>query len=466
MSTIQKTLTDAELARQFPAAFLWGAATASYQIEGAAREDGRGLSVWDEFAATPGKVAGGDTGEIALDHYHLMPEDVKLMKQIGLDAYRFSIAWPRILPDGQGKVNEKGLDFYDRLVDTLLAHDIRPFATLYHWDLPLTLHQQGGWLNRDTAYAFADYAEIVVKRLGDRVADWTTHNEPWCAAYLGYGIGIHAPGLKDRQSALVAGHHLLLSHGLAVPCIRAHSVAAAQVGISLNFTPAYPADDRPETLRDLALYDAFSTRWLLDPLYRGSYPEHLFEALGLNPPPIQPGDMEIISTPIEFLGINNYSRAVVIGQPTPPLADQCKTLSPVPGACYTDMAWEIYPQALTDLLVRLHSEYHVPALYVTENGAAFADTWNGDDRIEDAGRIDYLRRYIQASARAIEQGAPLRGYFTWSLMDNFEWAEGYSKRFGIIYIDYPTQRRIIKDSGHWYSSLISDFHAATQQQAE
>jgi beta-glucosidase len=459
MNTIKQTLTDAELARQFPTTFLWGAATASYQIEGAIREDGRGLSVWDEFSATPGKVAGGDTGEIAIDHYHRMSEDVQLMKQIGLDAYRFSIAWPRILPDGQGKVNEKGLDFYDRLVDTLLANSIRPFATLYHWDLPLALHQQGGWLNRDTAYAFADYVEVVVKRLGDRVANWITHNEPWCAAYLGYGIGIHAPGLKDRQAALVAGHHLLLSHGLAVPSIRAHTVASAQVGISLNITPAYPADDRPETQRDLALYDDFSTRWFLDPLYRGSYPEHLFAELELNPPPIQPGDMEIIATPIDFLGINNYSRAVVIGQPTPPLADHCTMLSPVPGSCYTDMAWEIYPQGLTDILVRLHREYHVPALYVTENGAAFADNWNGGDHVEDNGRIDYLRRYIQASARAIEQGAPLRGYFTWSLLDNFEWAEGYSKRFGIIYVDYPTQRRIIKDSGHWYANLISDFHA-------
>ncbi len=465
MNTIKQTLTDAELARQFPTTFLWGAATASYQIEGAIREDGRGLSVWDEFSATPGKVAGGDTGAIAIDHYHRMSEDIQLMKQIGLDAYRFSIAWPRILPDGHGKVNEKGLDFYDRLVDTLLANGIRPFATLYHWDLPLTLHQQGGWLNRDTAYAFADYVEVVVKRLGDRVANWITHNEPWCAAYLGYGIGIHAPGLKDRQAALVAGHHLLLSHGLAVPSIRAHSVASAQVGISLNITPAYPADDRPETQRDLALYDDFSTRWFLDPLYRGSYPEHLFAELELNPPPIQPGDMEIIATPIDFLGINNYSRAVVIGQPTPPLADHCTMLSPVPGSCYTDMAWEIYPQGLTDILVRLHREYQVPALYVTENGASFADNWSGDDHIEDNGRIDYLRRYIQAIARAIEQGAPLRGYFTWSLLDNFEWAEGYSKRFGIIYVDYPTQRRIIKDSGHWYASLLSDFHA-TQQPEE
>ncbi len=463
MDDANNALTDVELARQFPANFIWGAATAAYQIEGAAREDERGLSIWDAFSATPGKVAGGDTGDVATNHYHRMPEDVKLMKQLGLDAYRFSIAWPRILPDGRGRVNEKGLDFYERLVDNLLEHNIRPFATLFHWDLPLALHHKGGWLNRDTAYAFADYAEIVVWRLGDRISHWITHNEPWCSAYLGYGLGIHAPGLQDRQAALTAGHHVLLSHGLAVPRIRAHTPPTAQVGITLNFTPAYPADDRPETLRDVALADAFSTRWLLDPLYCGGYPEHLFEALQLNAPPIQNDDMALIATPIDFLGVNNYTRSLVRGRPspaTPPLADACDVLSPVPGACYTDMAWEIYPQALSDMLIRLHRDYHVPALYVTENGAAFSDNLNGDTRVHDPRRIDYLRRHIQAIAGAIQQGAPLHGYFVWTLLDNFEWAEGYRKRFGIVYVDYPTQRRIIKDSGHWYANLISTFHSA------
>lgn len=458
MNDSNDVLTDVELARRFPAHFLWGAATASYQIEGATREDDRGLSIWDEFSATPGKVLGGDTGDIAIDHYHHMPEDVRLMKRLGLDAYRFSIAWPRVLPEGRGRVNEKGLDFYDRLVDTLLEHEIRPFVTLYHWDLPLTLHREGGWLNRDTAYAFADYAEIMVKRLGDRVKNWITHNEPWCVAYLGYGLGIHAPGMKDRQAAVNAGHHVLFSHGLAVQRLRAHCAPEAQIGITLNFTPVYPADNSPETLRDLAQADTFVTRWLLDPLYRGSYPEHLFESMQLDPPPVCAGDMNIIATPIDFLGINNYSRSLVRGRPTPPLADDYDVLSPVPGACYTEMPWEIYPQALTDMLVRLHREYHVSALYVTENGAAFADSWNGDGQVNDPRRVDYLRRYIQACADAIQQGVPLRGYFVWSLMDNFEWAEGYSKRFGIVYVDYPTQRRIIKDSGHWYARLISDFH--------
>jgi beta-glucosidase len=458
MDDAKIALTDVELARQFPSDFVWGTATASYQIEGATREDERGLSIWDAFSATPGKVAGGDTGDIAANHYHSMPDDVKLMKQLGLDAYRFSIAWPRILPDGRGRVNEKGLDFYERLVDTLLEHNIRPFATLFHWDLPLALHHEGGWLNRDTVYAFADYAEVVVRRLGDRVANWITHNEPWCVAYLGYGIGVHAPGLQDRQAALTAGHHVLLSHGLAVPRIRAHSSPDTQVGITLNFTPAYPADSRPETLRDVALSDTFGTRWLLDPLYRGKYPEHLFEAMGLNAPPIHSGDMALIATPIDFLGVNNYTRVLVRGRLTPPLADACDVVSPVPGSCYTEMAWEIYPQALSDMLLRLHREYHVPALYVTENGAAFADNLNGDNQIHDPRRVDYLRRYIQAIAGTVQQGVPLRGYFVWSLLDNFEWAEGYSKRFGIVYVDYPTQRRVIKDSGYWYANLISSFH--------
>ncbi len=453
----------AGLAAAFPPDFLWGAATASYQIEGAAREDGRGQSIWDHFAATPGKVYRGDTGDVAADHYHLMSEDVALMAQLGLGGYRFSIAWPRILPEGRGAVNARGLDFYDRLVDTLLAQGITPFATLYHWDLPLTLEQQGGWPNRETAYVFADYAEVVAKRLGDRVAGWITMNEPWCTAYLGYGIGVHAPGVRDRQAAMNAGHHVLLAHGMAVPRLRAHSAPAVQVGITLNFTPVYPADDRPETLRDADHADAFANRWFIDPLYRGVYPEGMFEDLGLEPPPMQDGDLATISVPIDFLGVNNYTRSLVRGAPasqTPPPSDACAMVAPVPGACYTEMGWEIHPQSLTDLLVRLHREYHIPAMYVTENGAAFADVWNGEDLVRDPRRVDYLREYIGSLAQALEQDVPLRGYFVWSLMDNFEWAEGYSKRFGIVYIDYPTQRRILKESGSWYSSLLNAFRQA------
>jgi beta-glucosidase len=448
---------EAALAASFPQHFLWGAATASYQVEGATHEDGRGLSIWDEFAATPGKTYRGETGDIATDHYHLWPQDVALMADLHLNAYRFSIAWPRILPEGMGTVNARGLDFYELLVDALLAKGIQPFATLYHWDLPLALQQEGGWVNRDTAYAFADYAEIVAKRLGDRVAAWITLNEPWCSAYLSYGIGVHAPGIRDKQAAINAGHHLLLSHGLAVPRLRVHKAPTAQVGITLNFTPVYPADDRPETMRDATRASAFFNRWFLDPIVRGSYPDNLFADLGVAPPPIQEGDLATVAVPIDFLGVNNYSRSVVRGKATPPAADQCEQVAPVPGACYTEMAWEIYPQGLADLLVRLHRDYALPTLYVTENGAAFADHWEGGDHLSDPRRVEYLREHIQSLAQALAQGVPLRGYFVWSLLDNYEWAEGYSKRFGIVYVDYPTQRRIIKDSGRWYANFIAAY---------
>ena len=452
-----QTQFETDLARRFPRHFLWGAATASYQIEGAAREDGRGTSIWDDFAATPGKTYQGHTGEVAADHYHRVEEDTNLMVQLGLSAYRFSIAWPRILPEGRGTVNSAGLDFYDRLVDTLLAKNIEPFVTLYHWDLPSPLEQEGGWLNRTTAYAFADYAEVVTRRLGDRVAHWITLNEPWCSAYLGYGTGVHAPGLRDRQAAINAAHHLLLGHGLAVPRMRAHLPSTAQVGITLILQQIYGADERAETVRDVELTDEFINRWFINPIYRGAYPERFFEHMALNPPPIQEGDLESISAPLDFLGVNNYSRILVRGTRTQPLADHCEHVSPVPNACYTDLGWEVYPNGLRDVLVNAARDYPVGKLYVTENGAAFPDVWDGGDTVSDPRRVDYLRAYITACAEAIEQGAPLHGYFVWSLMDNYEWSEGYSKRFGVVYIDYPTQRRLIKESGHWYAALLNAF---------
>jgi beta-glucosidase len=452
-----QTRVETDLASRFPAHFLWGAATASYQIEGAVHEDGRGSSIWDDFAATPGKTYLGQSGEVAADHYHRIEEDTNLMVQLGLGAYRFSIAWPRILPEGRGTINQAGLDFYDRLVDTLLAKGIQPFATLYHWDLPSSLEQTGGWLNRDTAYAFADYAEIVTQRLGDRVPGWITLNEPWCSAYLGHGIGVHAPGIKDRQAAVDAAHHLLLGHGLAVPRMRTHLAAGTQVGITLLLSQIYGADERAETVRDVELATTFSNGWFLDPIYRGAYPERFFEHLGLNPPPLHESDLALIAAPLDFLGVNNYSRILIRGAETQPLADRCQSVSPVPGACYTDMGWEIYPAGLRDLLVNVGRNYPVGNLYVTENGAAFPDVWDGGDVVSDPRRVAYLRSYITACAEAIEQGAPLRGYFVWSLMDNFEWAEGYAKRFGIVYIDYPTQRRVIKESGHWYAALLDAF---------
>mgnify|MGYP001408566226 CR=1 FL=1 len=447
---------DVELSRTFPTGFLWGAATASYQIEGAVNEDGRGVSIWDTFAATPGKILNGENGAVTIDHYHRMSADLDILSEIGLAAYRFSLAWPRILPNGSGTVNEKGLDFYDRMVDTLLAKGIRPFATLYHWDLPQSLQDAGGWTKRETAYRFADYAELVARRLGDRVQDWMTLNEPWCAAYLGYGNGVHAPGIKDRQTAVNAAHHLLLGHGLAVARIRESTPVTSRVGIVLNFTPVYPADDRPETVRDTALADMFSNRWFLEPVTRGNYPAGFFEAMQLVPPLIAEGDMEIISTPIDFMGVNNYTRNVVVGSPTPVLADEVRTVN-VPGAIYTEMDWEVNPQSLTDLLVRLHDEYGVQNLYVTENGSAFADQWDGGEHIHDVQRVEYLRDYLTAVSAALKRGAPLRGYFVWSLMDNYEWERGYSKRFGVVYVDYPTQRRIIKDSGRWYQSFLAEY---------
>jgi beta-glucosidase len=466
MSIIQntpiQTQAETDLAKRFPESFLWGAATASYQIEGAVHEDGRGSSIWDDFAAIPGKTYQGQTGEVTDDHYHRFEEDIDLMAQLGLGAYRFSIAWPRILPEGRGAVNSLGLDFYDRLVDALLAKGTIPFATLYHWDLPSALERDGGWLNRATASAFAEYAEIVTRRLGDRVANWITLNEPWCSAYLGYGIGMHAPGQSNRQAAIDAAHHLLLGHGLAVPRMRAHLPSSAQVGITLVLNPIYGADERAETTRDVELANEFSNGWFLDPIYRGAYPERFFEHMALNPPPVQQGDLESISAPLDFLGVNNYFRTLVRGARAQPLADHIENVSPIPNACYTDMGWEVYPNGLRDVLVNVARNYPVGKLYVTENGAAFPDVWDGGNTVSDPRRVDYLRVHITACAEAIEQGAPLSGYFVWSLMDNFEWSEGYAKRFGLVYIDYPTQRRVIKESGRWYAALLNAFRKAQQ----
>jgi beta-glucosidase len=456
-----RSLPDTNLSVSFPPDFLWGAATSSYQIEGALHEDGRGSSIWDLFAAMPGKVYQGQNGEPAADHYHRMPDDVALMAALGLNAYRFSIAWPRILPAGTGTINQRGLDFYDRLVDELLARGIMPAVTLYHWDLPVPLHERGGWLNRDTALAFADYAEVVARRLGDRVDWWITHNEPWCAAFLGYGLGVHAPGMQDITAACAAGHHLLLSHGLALPRLRANVRSTVQLGITLNLYPIYPEDDRPETREAVERADAFSNRWFLDPLFRGRYPDGLFAAMGAAEPPIQAGDLETIAAPIDFLGVNYYSRKVVRALPADAVTSEWAPNGydevMVPGAAYTQMGrgWEIYPAGLTDLLVRLKQDYAPRALAVTENGAAFEDQWNGDGQVSDPLRLQYVRDHLQALGHALAQGVPLRGYFLWSLMDNFEWGEGYSKRFGVVYIDYASQRRIVKDSGHWYAAFLA-----------
>ncbi|MBX5456498.1 MAG: beta-glucosidase [Thermogemmatispora sp.] len=449
-----------EISASFPPDFLWGVATSAYQIEGAAYEDGRGPSIWDAFSGTPGKTYQGDTGDIAADHYHRMEEDVALMARLGIGAYRFSISWPRVLPQGKGSVNSRGLDFYERLVDCLLAHEITPLITLFHWDLPLALQSDGGWLNRETALAFADYAEIVARRLGDRVRWWATLNEPWCSAYLGHGSGEHAPGLRDLQAAITAGHHLLLAHGLALPRLRAHTRSDAQLGIVLNFTPVYPADEQPETQESAQQADAFHNLWFIEPLYCARYPEALFSALQVQPPAMEASDLELIAAPLDFLGVNYYTRLLVRAHAPAnegPISSRLayETVAPVPGSSYTEMGWEVYPSGLKDLLLRLQHEYQPKAMVVTENGAAFHDEWDGNEHIHDGCRVAYLRQHIQALGEALASGAAVRGYFVWSLLDNFEWAFGYSKRFGIVYVDYPTQRRIVKDSGYWYASFIA-----------
>ncbi len=437
-----------------PKDFLWGAATASFQIEGATREDGRGESIWDRFCATPGKVKDGDTGDPACDHYHRYPQDVALMKDLGLQAYRFSIAWPRVFPEGVGAVSEKGLDFYERLVDTLLEAGIRPFATLYHWDLPQALQERwGGWIGRDIVDAYVDYVDAVTRRLGDRVADWITLNEPWCSAYLGYTTGGHAPGIQDPSLGLQATHHLLLAHGRAVPIIRRNSVGS-RVGITLNLWPIDPATDSADDRVAAKADDAANNRLYLDPLFKGTYPAEVIQQFGQGRPNVRPGDMDVIGVPLDFLGVNYYMRHVVHADPSHP---EGRATSIPALADTTATGWEIYPQGLEDLLTRLQRDYAPPAMYVTENGAAFNDEESDGGVVRDERRRAYLESHFAAAKRAIDKGARLRGYFVWSLMDNFEWAEGYSKRFGIVYVDYATQERTVKDSGLWYADGIRAF---------
>jgi beta-glucosidase len=432
----------------FPSDFIWGAATASYQIEGAASEDGRGESVWDRFSATPGKVRGGDSGAVACDFYHRYRDDIKLMRELGIDAFRFSIAWPRVLPNGRGAVNAAGLDFYDRLVDELLANDIEPFATLFHWDTPQALEDAGGWPVRATAEAFVEYAEAVVNRLGDRVRRWMTHNEPWVHAWIGHAWGEHAPGRTSEADAVAAAHHLLLSHGWAMEAIR-RAAPDAQVGIVLNLAHAYPASDSPEDEAAAWRVDGEGNRWFLDPIFRGSYPADLLERNELVAPVLRDGDLETIAAPIDFLGVNNYFRFVVGAGPNGP------QFVANPEAQYTDMGWEVHPDGLYKLLVRVANDYAPPAIYVTENGAAFGDVRVHDGAVHDPERTAYLETYIDAVRRATVEGAPVKGYFVWSFLDNFEWGHGYSKRFGIVYIDYPTLERVPKDSFYWYRDLIA-----------
>jgi beta-glucosidase len=435
----------------FPPGFLLGAATAAYQIEGGIHDGGRGESIWDRFSHTPGKTDRGETGDVASDHYHRWREDVDLMAELKLQAYRFSIAWSRIFPQGTGSINSAGLDFYDRLVDALLERDIQPFVTLYHWDLPQALQDAGGWPERDLVDHFADYAAAVARRLGDRVRHWITFNEPWVFAFVGYFEGRHAPGLTDLEGALQTAHHALVAHGKATDAIRVHAGADVQVGITLNLNHVEPVSDRQEDLDAARRFDGYHNRWFLDPLFRGSYPEDMLDLWADRAPEVEPGDLEGLPERLDFLGINNYFRSVVSHHQDPPL--DVASHNPE-GARYTEMGWEVCPDDLYNLLMRVHRDYSPRSVYITENGVAYADELQPGGVVDDPERIEFLHDYTFAAHRALEEGVPLHGYFVWSLLDNFEWAFGYSKRFGLVYVDYPTQARFVKGSGHWYRRLI------------
>jgi beta-glucosidase len=437
---------------RFPDGFLWGAATAAYQVEGAWDADGKGPSIWDTFVRVPGRIRNGDTGDVACDHYHRFSEDVEVMRELGLKAYRFSVSWPRVLPEGRGPVNGAGLDFYSRLVDALLEAGIAPALTLYHRDLPQALQDRGGWGTRETVDAFVEYAHVASRALLDRVDLWMTVNEPWAVAFEGHATGEHAPGLRDPRLAVKVAHNLLLAHGLAVPVLRANG--ARKVGITVSVRPADPASTSTVDADAADLHFSREAGWFLDPLYGRGYPAEvlkIYERLGWAPE-VRDGDMDAISEPTDFLGLNYYSHVLVRRDPgAAPFG-----IAEVPQAGdHTSMGWPIDPQALHGLLTRVQEDPRPTDVYLTGNGAAFDDEVGEDGRVHDERRVSYLREHLRAAARAIGDGVPLRGYFVWSLLDNFEWAEGYSKRFGIVRVDHETQRRTIKDSGYFLRDVIA-----------
>ncbi|OYT71299.1 MAG: beta-glucosidase [Armatimonadetes bacterium JP3_11] len=437
---------------QFPQGFLWGAATAAYQIEGSPLADGAGASIWHRFSHTPGTILNGDTGDVACDHYRRWQEDIEWMKRLGLNAYRFSVAWGRVLPTGRGAVNHKGLDFYKRLVDGLLQAGITPMITLYHWDLPAELQDCGGWANRDCAKWFADYACFMFRELGDRVPLWATLNEPWVVMALGYLWGQHAPGMRDIGAAAKAGHHLLLGHGKAVQAFRAQGLPNARIGIVTNLGPQQPASDSPQDQMVAALWHNFINRYFLDPIFRGEYPDTVINFIGEFAPKAAPDDMRIIQSQIDFLGVNYYTRNVLAYDASDPIGSRTVFQE---GKLHTEMGWEVYPEGLYEILKWVYEEYGEIPLYITENGAAFPDTPNPQGEVDDPLRVDYIRTHLEQAHRAIREGVPLKGYFYWSLMDNFEWAFGYSKRFGLLYVDFETQKRTMKSSGRWYAEFIA-----------
>jgi beta-glucosidase len=446
---------------RFPDDFLWGTATASYQIEGAVGEGGRGASIWDTFSHTPGKVYRGDTGDIACDHYHRLEEDLDLMAELGLQAYRFSVAWPRVQSSGSGTTNQEGLDFYRRLVDGLHQRDIVPMLTLYHWDLPQALEDRGGWTNREISERFAEYAGIVYEALSEEVGYWITLNEPWVASWMGYGLGVHAPGRRDSAAALAATHHLLLGHALAMERMRSAG-DDNQLGVTLNLHPGHPSRDTEADREAARRADGQANRLYLDPLFRGEYPEDVFSYYGERGADlsfVQEGDLRKISAPVDFLGINYYFRNTVREAPAEegqsvPFADLgARPVVPHAGE-KTAMGWPVEPEGLTEMLVRIKDEYADVPIYVTENGRAVNDYIDPEGGVDDEERIAYLDSHFRAAHEAIERGVNLLGYMVWSLLDNFEWAEGYSKRFGIVFVEYGTQRRVPKSSARWYSEVI------------
>lgn len=442
-----------ELGRRFPTDFLWGVATSSYQIEGAVREDGRGESIWDRFVRLPGAIAGGDSGEEACDHYHRWADDLELMSAIGVRAYRFSVGWSRIQPLGRGATNAAGVDFYRQLVEGLLERGIVPVVTLYHWDLPVALQEAGGWGNRDTASRFADFAAIVGEALGADVGMWVTHNEPWVSAFMGHGYGVHAPGIRDWPTAFRAGHHMLVSHGLATQAVRAAVGSTARVGIVLDQYAIDPVTDRQEDLDAARRMDGWRNRWFLDPVLRGEYPSDVLpevEAATGAWTWVRDGDLELAAAPTDFLGVNYYTRMRIrsggpddflgVGEAGPALPVSAK------------QGWEIFPEGLERSLRRIHEDYGERPLYVTENGVPFDDDPGGGP---DTPRIDFLRRHVEAVADARAAGVDVRGFVYWSLMDNFEWADGYALRFGLVRVDFDTQERIPRASARWYRDLVA-----------
>ncbi|MFE4535548.1 GH1 family beta-glucosidase [Streptomyces scopuliridis] len=453
----------------FPPGFLWGTATAAYQIEGAVAEDGRTPSIWDVYSHTPGRVRNGDTGDIATDHYHRWREDIEIMSGLGVGAYRFSVSWPRVRPTGTGPVSHQGLDFYRRLADGLLEKGIQPVVTLYHWDLPQELEDAGGWPERDTAHRFAEYAGIVADALGDRVTTWTTLNEPWCSAFLGYGSGVHAPGRTDPADSLRAAHHLNLGHGLAVQALRERLPTTAQVSVTLNLHHVRPLTQSAADADAVRRIDGAANRIFTGPMLSGAYPaDVLADTAGITDWSfVRDGDTALIHQPLDFLGVNYYSPTLVSHHAGPPVHGSdghgASDHSPWPGADgvafhrtpgdRTAMGWTIDPDGLYELLMRVRADHPDLPVMITENGAAFDDYMSPEGEVRDPERIAYLRGHLAAVHRALGSGADIRGYFLWSLLDNFEWGYGYSKRFGMVYVDYATRRRVLKSSARWYAEL-------------